>query len=135
MARPSRLEKPAPSMVYDALRASPKPMTAYDLLSTLKPRGINSPPIIYRALDALQANGSIHKVQALNAYVACDVHEAEHHTHSLSVITVCGNCETVTELHDHAVYDTLHQLQTCGITLAKNAVIELPVECGACQAP
>ena len=36
--------------VLGALQAAAKPCTAYELLDTLRPDGINAPPQVYRAL-------------------------------------------------------------------------------------
>ena len=93
MARPSTLAKPSPDLVLGALRKQRAPMTAYALLEALKPHGIKSPPIIYRALETLIAEEKVHKIQALNAFVACDC--TTDHDHALSVLMVCSDCHQV----------------------------------------
>ena len=132
MARPSTLASPATDLVLNALRTHQQPLTAYALLALLKPHGINSAPIIYRALEQLAAQASVHRLQMLNAYVACDCHAD--HTHGLSILTVCTGCSHVHELHDHAVIHHLEGLRTHGVALAHHAVIELPVQCTSCAA-
>lgn len=132
MARPSSLSAPADQLVLKTLRKAKTPMTAYALLEKLKKSGINSAPIIYRALDTLIQRGEAHKIKELGAFVACDCHED--HQHSLSVLTVCRACKTVTELHDHAVIHRLENLRQQGVRLADHAVIELPILCGKCAA-
>lgn len=130
MARPSSLSAPAHELVLKALRKCGEPMTAYTLLDALKKTGIKSPPIVYRALEILMEQGSVHKIQTLNAYVACDC--TADHKHTLSVLTVCASCDTTEELHDHAIIHQLSALKKHGIPLRDNAVIELPITCGAC---
>lgn len=132
MARPSTLSAPASELVLKALRKSKEPMTAYALLEKLKKHGINSAPIVYRALDALIKDGSAHKIKELGAFVACDC--AKDHHHALSVLTVCGDCKEVEELHDHAVIHQLENLRKQGVRLQNHAVIELPITCNACAA-
>ncbi len=132
MARPSSLSAPADQLVLKALRKAKEPMTAYALLEKLKTSGINSAPIVYRALEVLMKRGEAHKIKELGAFVACDCHEDHHH--SLSVLTVCRECKTVAELHDNAVIHTLEGLRNQGIRLADHAVIELPIMCGKCAA-
>lgn len=132
MARPSSLPIHPRELVLKALRKSNVPMSAYSLLEKLKPHGVSAAPIIYRALEHLTKVGSIHKIRALNAFVACDC-TADHH-HSLSVLTVCDGCERVTELHDHTVIHQLEALRGRGVRLAEHAVIELPITCAACAA-
>ncbi|NBX03511.1 MAG: hypothetical protein EBR02_05540 [Alphaproteobacteria bacterium] len=130
MARPSSLDAPAETLVLNALRKAKKPMTAYHLLEKLNASGIKSPPIIYRALAGLMQNGAVHKIKELGAFIACNCHAD--HNHALSVLTVCGKCEAVGELHDHAVIDHLEKLRKKGVALAPHAVIELPIICSAC---
>ena len=132
MARPSTLSAPASELVLKVLRKSKEPMTAYALLEKLKKHGINSAPIVYRALDALMKNGSAHKIKELGAFVACDC--SQDHHHALSVLTVCGDCKEVEELHDHAVIHQLENLRKSGVRLQPHAVIELPITCNACAA-
>jgi Fur family zinc uptake transcriptional regulator len=124
------LSAPAGELVLGILREAKEPMTAYTLLKTLKERGINSPPIIYRALDALMKSGAVHKIKELSAFIACNCGAG--HNHALSVLTVCGGCSKVAELHDHAVIHHLEALRTHGVELREHAVIELPITCHGC---
>ena len=130
MARPSTLSAPAGELVLKVLRKAKEPMTAYALLEKLEKSGIKSAPIIYRALDALMKEGAVHKIKELGAFVACDC--TQDHQHSLSVLTVCGDCKEVAELHDHEVIHQLENLRKQGVHLRAHAVIELPITCNAC---
>lgn len=130
MARPSSLPAPATKLVLRALQKAKTPMTAYRLLNTLKKSGINSPPIIYRALETLTKEGSVHKVKELGAFIACDCES--HHRHALSVLAVCGSCHQVEELHDHGIIHQLEELRKSGVRLQEHAVIELPITCDTC---
>ena len=130
MARPSSLSAPASELVLKLLRKANGPMTAYALLDKLKKSGVNSAPIVYRALDVLIKKGAAHKIKELGSYVACDC--AHSHQHALSVLTVCGGCNEVEELHNHAVIQQLENLRNAGVRLQDHAVIELPITCNAC---
>lgn len=132
MSRPSSLAVHPREMILKLLRKSSAPQTAYGLLEKLKAKGVKSAPIIYRALAQLEQKGSVHKIKELGAYVACDC-SADHH-HGLSVLTVCGDCHDVKELHDHAVIHQLEALRKQGVPLKPHAVIELPIICDACAA-
>jgi len=93
-----------------------KAVKAYDLLDRLKPDvGSPKPPTVYRALDFLSKHGLIHRVEALNAFIACDhIHAhshdndgepcAEPHSH-LAEFFICENCRAVTESHAHGHQD------------------------------
>ena len=130
MARPSTLSKPADELVLGALRKSKQPMSAYDILDKVEKFGIKSSPIVYRALEALMKQGRAHKINELNAFVACAC-TADHH-HDVSVLTVCKGCKRVDELHDHAVIHHLTKLRKLHVNLSKSAVVELPVTCENC---
>jgi len=91
--------------IYELILADGGAVKAYDLLDRLKPeRGSPKPPTVYRALDFLSELGLVHRVEALNAYIACD----PHHEHCLderhvAEFFVCECCKSVSERHagDH----------------------------------
>ncbi len=69
-------------------------MPAYGLLKRLDEDGFGSqPPVAYRALDFLMQQGFVHKVERLNAFVAC-MYPHEAHT---PAFLVCRNCRSVAE--------------------------------------
>jgi Fur family zinc uptake transcriptional regulator len=71
---------------------------AYDLLDRLRPDlGSPKPPTVYRALEFLSKHGLIHRVEAINAFIACD-HQHEGH---LAEFFICENCQSVEERHAH----------------------------------
>lgn len=71
---------------------------AYDLLDRLKPEiGSPKPPTVYRALEFLSKLGLIHRVEALNAFIACD----HSHDGDLAEFFVCETCKSVEERHAH----------------------------------
>lgn len=71
---------------------------AYDLLDRLKPdRGSPKPPTVYRALDFLSKLGLVHRVEALNAFIACD----HKHEGDLAEFFICEACNQVEERHAH----------------------------------
>lgn len=81
--------------VLRLLLESDEPAKAYDLLSNLDGEGSAKPPTIYRALDFLLEVGLAHKIESLNAYVACG-HAS--HAHS-AVFLICDQCGSAEELH------------------------------------
>jgi len=69
-------------------------MPAYGLLKRLDAGGFGSqPPVAYRALDFLIEQGFVHKVERLNAFVACMY---PHETHTPAFL-ICRNCRSVAE--------------------------------------
>jgi len=67
---------------------------AYDILDILRRDGLAAqPPVAYRALDFLVSNGFAHKIEKLNAYVAC-THPGEDHA---PAFMICRSCDAVAE--------------------------------------
>lgn len=82
--------------VLAIIASSSKPLGAYDILKSLSRKMDNpKPPTVYRAIEFLQAQGFIHRIESLNAYVICDAH----HHHTGSQFMVCDDCGKVTEAH------------------------------------
>lgn len=91
---------PLRAHVFELIANHNAPIKAYDLLDLLKPElGSPKPPTVYRALDFLSGLGLIHRVEALNAYIACD-HSQGGHT---AEFFICETCESLQERHanDH----------------------------------
>lgn len=90
--------------VFELIWKSHKPIKAYDLLAQLSSQDfVEKPPTVYRALDFLQENHLIHRIESLNAYIGCNV---EHHS-SDSKFFVCDECNEVEELVEPQVNKTL----------------------------
>lgn len=99
---------------------------AYDLLDRLSPDlGSPKPPTVYRALEFLSKHGLVHRVEALNAFIACD---HEHRGH-LAEFFICEKCETVEERHAHDHTDC----KPDGFQIHRS-VVEHYGQCGQCAA-
>jgi len=80
--------------VFEILQAQHKAMGAYDILDILRAEGMGSqPPVAYRALDFLVSHGFAHKIEGLNAFVACS-HPNETHK---PAFMICKSCDRVAE--------------------------------------
>ncbi|MEP3632492.1 MAG: transcriptional repressor [Shimia thalassica] len=85
---------PARRRVLEILLEHHKAMGAYDILALLSAEGLGSqPPVVYRALDFLTKHGFVHKIEKLNAYLAC-MHPGRSHS---PFFLICRACETVAE--------------------------------------
>ena len=99
---------------------------AYDLLERLSPDiGSPKPPTVYRALDFLSRLGLIHRVEALNAFIAC----GHNHEGELAEFFICETCNSVEERHAHDHADC----KPDGFKIARS-VVEHYGECGTCRA-
>lgn len=116
-------------VVFEALTASPTPLTAYQILSALQPAGIQSPPIVYRALERLQKDGRIHRLEGLNAYFACHCDHSKAHG---VIFAICETCQRVEEwpsdLLDRAIAE---QAVKAGFKVASRT-LEVRGTCARC---
>lgn len=116
--------------VLRLLLESQEPAKAYDLLANLDGEGSAKPPTIYRALDFLQETGLAHKIESLNAYVACG---HARHSHS-AVFLICDVCHGAEELHAVATSDALKaETEAAGFHMTR-AVVEVRGICRDCAA-
>jgi len=53
------------------LQSAAGPMTAYEVLDAARKHEISAPPTVYRALNKLIEQGTAHRLETINAYVAC----------------------------------------------------------------
>jgi Fur family zinc uptake transcriptional regulator len=91
-ARGERLNDPG-RRVLKALLTAAAPLKAYDLTHALAIGGRSaSPPTVYRAVRFLIGMGLAHRIESLNAYVACRF-PGEPHLAGFHVCESCGSAE------------------------------------------
>ena len=102
---------PIRSRVLSLIADAGKPVKAYELLELVREgkaegRGVgaDAPPTVYRALDFLMANGFVHKLESVNAFVACHHPNAAQHS---APFLICDGCHKAVELEDEHVVATL----------------------------
>lgn len=128
--------------ILGALNEAARPLSAYDLLDRLRPTGVAAPLTVYRALDKLIASGKVHRIESLNAFVAC--REGEHHHHDDQEagaphpgrtvgFAICDRCGGVEEFVDAELCARLdHSLAEKGFRPHTSA-IEVHGHCAACR--
>ncbi|WAC64771.1 Fur family transcriptional regulator [Pseudoxanthomonas sp. SL93] len=100
---------PIRARVLELIAEAGKPVKAYDLLEWVRAKkgvGADAPPTVYRALDFLMANGFVHKLESVNAFVAC--HHPNSAQHSVPFL-ICDRCHSAVELEDREVVTQLEQ--------------------------
>ena len=120
------------TIVLDKLERATGPLSAYTLLDQLREQGFRAPLQVYRALDGLIKQGYAHRLESMNAFVACS--EPHDHSHRMIAFAICDVCGQVAEMSDH---DMGHKLDDwVGATgfAAKRAVIEFRGTCEKCRA-
>ena len=114
------------------------PLTAYELLEKLRPTGVFAPTTVYRALDKLLTSGRIHRIESLNAFVACRAAEGGTHEHGHGELgtgfTVCDRCAAVAEFEDPTLQACIAAAAAVGGFLPRSSVVEIRGLCAACSA-
>jgi Fur family zinc uptake transcriptional regulator len=86
---------PARRRVLELLLQTGRPAKAYDLIAAFGEDGVAAkPPTVYRALYFLSRQGFVHRIESLNAYVACHLGERDHAAAFL-ICTCCGATEEI----------------------------------------
>jgi Fur family zinc uptake transcriptional regulator len=105
-------------------------MGAYEVLDRLKLEGLGSkPPIAYRALGFLLDNGFIHRIERLNAFVACSHPGASHHPAFL----ICTDCGSVAETSVSPNTDALSKTARQNGFQIRHTTLEAEGQCPDCQ--
>jgi Fur family zinc uptake transcriptional regulator len=116
--------------VYRALHAAGAPMTAYQVLDAVRRHGISAPPTVYRALSRLVEEGLAHRLESINAYVAC---ADPQHRHTAAAFAICSDCGTIEEMVDTRVLKRLQARATRRGFKINDTTIELRGRCAVCR--
>jgi len=81
---------PVRRRVLEILLESHAAMGAYDVLARLDAEGLgDKPPVAYRALSFLVDQGFVHRIERLNAFIAC-AHPGAPHDPAFMICRGCG---------------------------------------------
>ena len=119
------------SLVMAALSRSDAPLGAYTILDQLRDQGLRAPLQVYRALDKLVEFGLVHRLESLNAFVACRHPGCE--GHETIAFMICETCGKVAEITDAALSKRLRKLAVNAGFAQKRTTIELRGFCSDCQ--
>ena len=133
MRTKSKTLSPHSQKVLDLLEKSQKPLSAYEILDKLRKHGIKAPPTVYRALDALVERGLAHRIESLNAFVACHGEDSSHHHEHGAHFAICRACGTVAEIDDHRLIDALHDAGKSIKFRIEHETLELVGLCRSCD--
>lgn len=116
--------------VLEILLEAHEAIGAYDLLKRLADEGLKAqPPVAYRALDFLQTHGFVHKIERLNAFVAC-MHPTEAHT---PAFLICRLCNTVAEARPAVTVTALGDIAASLDFQVESMVVEAQGICESCR--
>ena len=81
--------------ILSLLLSHPRAMGAYDIIEALSTDdNVVKPPTVYRAIDFWVKHGFVHKVESMNAYIAC----CHQHGHQHAIMMICDDCQDVKEM-------------------------------------
>jgi Fur family zinc uptake transcriptional regulator len=114
--------------VLDLLLQAGTPMKAYDLMAAFGPEGEPAkPPTVYRALEFLTRVGLAHRIESLNAFIACGLDERPH----TAAFLVCDCCGTALEIEPPASGPVEAAAQAAGYRL-NGVTVEAHGLCSDC---
>lgn len=120
------------TLVMGALTHAVGPLSAYTILDQLREDGFRAPPQVYRALDKLVEYGLVHKLESLNAFLACSHPGCENH--ETTAFMICEACGHVSEITDDTLRKRLKLLARDAQFVLKKTTIELRGTCQTCAA-
>ena len=121
---------PARRRVLEILLEEHRALGAYDVLDRMRDEGLGAqPPAAYRALDFLVSHGFAHRIEGLNAFVAC-VHPGEAH---VPAFLHCRGCGAVAEASVPSQSGLLARAAKETGFAIESTVIEAKGLCAACQ--
>lgn len=123
-----RLTEPRRRVLEQLLEAG-QPVKAYDLISSFGGDGAPAkPPTVYRALDFLERQGFAHRIESLNAYVAC---RRSQETHAAAFL-ICDCCGATEEVEPIASSE-LDRLAAASGYVIRALTVEAHGLCAACR--
>ena len=123
---------PLREKVLELIANATRPSKAYTLLEQLRTEHDSAaPPTVYRALEFLLEHGFVHKVESINAFVACPHPGGTH----LAQFLVCDQCGSAIELEGEMLPKLLTELAVAQQFSAERIVVEVHGRCMNCTRP
>jgi Fur family transcriptional regulator, zinc uptake regulator len=120
------------ALVLGVLETSHEPVSAYTILERLRDDGFRAPLQVYRALEKLLAFGKVHRLESINAFVACS-HAGHSHSGGVTVFAICETCGKVEEFHDDIISERLAMWQENTKFKPEKTTIEIRGFCTNCR--
>ena len=115
--------------VHRILCSAQNPLSAYEVLDKMRAKGAVTPPTVYRSLDKLIEKGLAHRLESLNAYVAC---KHPHQVHDMAAFAICESCGLVREFTDPHISERLSHWGDDNAFHAKKVTVEIRGLCDLC---
>jgi Fur family zinc uptake transcriptional regulator len=115
--------------VLELLLRAGQPVKAYDLIAAFGEDGAPAkPPTVYRALEFLTGHGFAHRIESLNAYVACRRGDEGH----AAAFLICDCCGATREIASHGASPMAALGEAAGYAVS-SVTIEAHGLCADCR--
>lgn len=118
-------------LIATALRDAGRPVSAYELIDQLRNEVVLAPQTVYRSLQRLIADGHAHRLESINAFVAC---RHQKHDEGTAVFAICEACGAVNEFECVQAVAALGQWAAGARFSVERMTLELRGTCSACAA-
>jgi Fur family transcriptional regulator, zinc uptake regulator len=122
--------------ILNALRTSQRPLSAYELIEAIRPQTVAAPTTIYRALKKLISDGKAHRIESLNAFVACRhprcAEVGQEHKGGVG-FAICDRCGAINEFVDPMISETVAADLSTLAFLPRALTIEVRGLCASCR--
>lgn len=118
------------TLVLEYLKGAGRPVSAYGILDGLREDGIRAPLQVYRALQSLTERGEVHKIESLNAFVACERGECTHD--DICIFMLCSSCKTTSEMTDKEISSAISRICSTTHFESQKRVVEISGTCTEC---
>ncbi|WP_068315454.1 Fur family transcriptional regulator [Polycladidibacter hongkongensis] len=119
-------------LVWDVLRHASAPMSAYAILDEVRADGLRAPQQVYRALDKLVDTSLVHKLESLNAFVACAQPCCAEH--EMVCFAICEACGSVDEFADDQIEQQFAEWTKRSGFVRRQTAVEIKGLCKGCAA-
>ncbi len=130
--KPAKRPPPAEQdkLIVAALKAAGRPVSAYEIIDRVRGDATLAPQTVYRALDRLISAGVAHRLESLNAFVAC-AHAAHRGT---AIFAICETCNAVREFDEATAVKALQAWADKTQFNVRQMTLELRGQCARCSA-
>lgn len=120
--------------VLAVLTQAKGPLGAYEVLDQVRCHGLRAPPQVYRALNRLIGLGLAHRIESLNAFVAC---AHGHHADPVgaadrAMFVICDRCGAVVELDAAATAGAAEAAAATKGFRVDQVIVEMKGLCAPC---
>ncbi len=120
------------TLVFNTLSRADGPLSAYTILDQLRGDGFRAPLQVYRALEKLLDYGMVHRLESINAFVACAHPHSHSHNHGMIAFAICEKCGQVSEFSDDVITQRVRQWTTDNAFKPSKTTIEIRGVCASC---